>query len=111
MLNQIKMLLEEQKAEDIRFFDMRTRSPLADWFVVVTGAAGRHLDAMAESIRVTFKGARRRSIEGMGTTGWVLVDLGDVVVHLMTAARRAEIDLDGLWSAFLAAREENKPEE
>jgi len=104
MLNEIIALIEEQKAEEIRVFDMRTRSPLADWFVVATGAAGRHLDAMAESIRMAFKGARRRSIEGMGDTGWVLIDLGDVVVHLMTAPRRAAIDLDGLWSAFLAAK-------
>jgi len=106
--DRVVKILEENKAEEISVYDVSTISPLADAFVVATGVAARHLDALAEALRFEFKGAHRRNIEGDGTAGWVLVDLGDIVAHLLTAERRRELDLDGLWAATIAARERGK---
>lgn len=94
----VVQMLEDAKAVGIELFDM-SGSPLADWFVVATGEADRHIDAMAESLRFRFKSSTRHTIEGQGSSGWVLIDLGDIVVHLLTASRRRAIGLDELWAA------------
>lgn len=107
-LESIIATLEDYKGRDVRVYDVSGSSIMADSFVVATGDADRHLDAMAEAIRVRFKAAPRRSIQGQSRSGWILVDLGDVVVHLFTEAQRAYYDLDALWNATARERERNR---
>ena len=91
-------VLADLKAVDVRRYDARSNSALADWVVIATGEADRHLEAMAGALRARFKGRMRLTREGEGESGWVLVDLGDIVVHLFTAGRRSHYDLDGLFA-------------
>jgi len=97
-------ILEDYKATDIREYDISERTALADWFVIATGEADRHIEAMAEGLRMAFKDAPGRAREGSGESGWLLVDLGDVIVHLFTVAQRQYYDLDQLWLAVAQGR-------
>jgi ribosome-associated protein len=68
--------------------------------VVATGTSQRHLGAMADKLTQRLKEAGRRDVgtEGAGDTGWVLIDAGDVIVHLFRAETRAFYDLEKLWT-------------
>lgn len=90
-------LLADQKAVDVRVYEAPQSGILVDRVIVATGEAGRHIEAMADSLRRRFKGAGRCSIEGNGSSGWVLVDAGEIVVHLFMPDRRGFYDLDSLW--------------
>lgn len=92
-------ILERYKARSISIYDVGRYSVIADWFVIATGDADRHLDAMAAELRSRFKAEQRRTIEGRGETGWILVDLGDIVVHLFTETTREYYALDAFWNA------------
>lgn len=96
--------LEDLKGLDITCFDLAGRSILADAVILATGEAGRHIQAMADALRARSKHLARHAIEGQGESGWVLVDLGDVVVHLMTADRRAFYDLDTIYRSLTRQR-------
>ncbi len=73
---------------------------IADWFVITTGTSSRHLRAMAERVCSTLAECGRRplGVEGGNDDGWLLIDYGEVVVHLMSADSRALYDLESLWS-------------
>lgn len=96
--------LEDLKALEVTRYDLAGRSVLADAVILATGEAGRHIQAMADSLRARSKHLARHAIEGQGESGWVLVDLGDVVVHLMTADRRAFYDLDTIYQSLTRER-------
>jgi ribosome-associated protein len=89
--------LNDLKAEDVRVYETPPMGILVDRVIVASGDASRHLDAMADALRLRLKGAGRCAIEGDGNSGWVLVDAGELVVHLMTHDRRHYYDLDSLW--------------
>ena len=91
--------LEAKKAEDILLLDLQKVASFTDFFILCTGTSDRMLDALAEatldSIR---KQHRKRGIrEGEARDGWVVVDFGDVVVHLFSAEQRRYYDLEELW--------------
>jgi ribosome-associated protein len=89
--------LSDFKAEDVRVYEPAPTGIVVDRVIVASGDASRHLDAMAAGLRTRFKGAGRCAIEGDGISGWVLVDAGPLVVHLMTPDRRHYYDLESLW--------------
>lgn len=92
-------MLEERKGMDILLLDIRAITILADYFVICTANSERHLRALAEDLPRQLKGDIDRpiGIEGEPESGWVLIDCGDVVVHLFSADRRVFYDLEGLW--------------
>jgi ribosome-associated protein len=92
-------LLEERKADDIVVLQVEPLTSIADYFVIATGRNQRQLRAMAAQLR---EGMGRLGITPLGTegtaeAGWILVDLGDVIVHLFDPARRLLYDLEVLW--------------
>ena len=92
--------LDDDKAEDIVTIDLVGRSSLCDAIVVATGRSSRHVAALAENLarklkEFGFGGAR---IEGLPQGDWVLIDAGDVIVHIFRAEVRAYYDLEGMWS-------------
>ncbi len=93
--------LEDLKAVDMTVLDVRGKSSVTDYMIVVSGTSSRHLKALANSVVVESKkaGYTPLGIEGADTGEWVLVDLGDVVVHVMTVAIRDFYQLEKLWSA------------
>lgn len=93
--------LEDLKAIDIQQVDVSGQSPLADLFVVATGNSTRHVKSMAEKLTLKAKAAGNQplGIEGEREGEWVLVDLNDVIVHLMLPQTRAFYNLEKLWEA------------
>ena len=93
-----KAALEDVKAQDIQVIDVREKHSLTDYMIIATGTSNRQINAMAEKVReaVKAKGAQPLGEEGKGDSDWVLLDLNDVIVHMMTAARQF-YDLERLW--------------
>ena len=96
--------LEDAKANDIRQLDVRGLTDITDWMVVASGTSTRHVLALADHVRTQVKaqGLSPIGTEGESGSDWVLLDLGDVVVHLMLPDARGFYDLEGLWDDRLS---------
>lgn len=92
--------LEEIKAKDIVTLDVTALTDIMDNLVVASGSSNRQVKALADNVveRCKNAGYRPLGVEGMEGAEWVLVDLGDVVVHLMLPETRAFYELEKLWS-------------
>ena len=93
--------LEDVKAQDIRVFDTSGLSDLFDRVVIATGSSNRQTRSLARSVQadVEANGGEVISIEGLETGEWVLVDCGDVIVHILQPMLRAYYQLEGMWGA------------
>ena len=92
--------LDDDKAEDIVTIDLEGRSSLADALVIATGRSSRHVASIAEHLARKLKeaGYGTRPIDGAAQGDWVLVDAGDVIVHIFRPEVRSYYDLEGMWS-------------
>lgn len=93
--------LEEHKAHDIKVIDVTGQNPLTDQFVIASGNSTRHVKAMAGKLVEVAKaaGVPPIGVEGEREAQWVLVDLNDIIVHLMLPQARAFYNLEKLWEA------------
>lgn len=91
--------LEDLKAKDISVIDVRGRTSITDFMVIASGTSNRHIKSLADNVVVETKeaGVRAGGVEGGATSDWILVDLGDVVVHVMMPATREFYDLERFW--------------
>lgn len=93
-------IITEQKGENILLLDIRDISILADYFVITSTTSDRQAKAILDDVRDKVKqgtDARLLHIEGEATSGWVLMDYGDVVVHIFSQEMRGYYNLEGLW--------------
>ena len=92
-------LLSDKQAEDILLLDISKVASFADFFVIASAPSNRQLDAMLDSVNqgLSSNGLRPAGSEGDAASGWVLLDYGDVIVHLFGTEQRAYYDLEGLW--------------
>ena len=106
LLTRIVKSLEDDKAEDVVTIPLSGRSSLADALVIATGRSARHVTAIAEHLARKLKeaGYGTRPVDGAGSGDWVLVDAGDVIVHVFRPEVRAYYDLEGMWSVAEPAR-------
>ena len=90
----------DKKAESPVVLDVRGLSGVADYFVLLSAESDRQAAAVADAVddRLTAMGAQRLGAEGRSGGGWVLLDFGDVVVHVMSPEARGFYDLEGLWA-------------
>ena len=104
----IKKLLDEKKAEDVEVIDLRDRTLIADYFVVCSGTSNTHIKAVADGLIVDGKlqCLKKEHVEGYAQAKWVLVDYGDIVVHIFAREEREFYDIESLWKAT-AVRLEN----
>jgi ribosome-associated protein len=100
LLKRILVSLDDDKAENIVTIDLEGRSALCDAAVIASGRSSRHVSAMADHLARKLKegGYGTRPINGQGQGDWVLVDAGDVIVHLFRPEVRDYYDLEGMWS-------------
>jgi ribosome-associated protein len=100
LLQRILASLDDDKAENIVTIDLEGRSALCDAAVIASGRSSRHVGAMAEHLarRLKDAGYGTRPINGQGQGDWVLVDAGDVIVHIFRPEVRDYYDLEGMWS-------------
>jgi len=101
--------LDDLKGQDIVCLDVRELTSVCDYMIVVTGTSNRHIKALTDELikKVKQSGGVVYGTEGQNQAEWVLVDLGDVVMHAMLAATRELYDLEALWS-ITAERAENE---
>jgi len=93
-------LLVEKKATEVVLFNVYQKSSYADVILLASGESAPHLASLSKQLWESLKKDKQRplSVEGSGNTSWVLMDFGDVVVHLFLPPIRTLYDLDGLWS-------------
>jgi ribosome-associated protein len=92
---------EENHGRAIVILDLRQLTPIFDYFVIATGTSRRQLHAMAEDIDHVLEdelGDRRMSREGYDESRWILLDYGNVMIHLFDDETRGYYDLEGLWA-------------
>ncbi|HVZ99695.1 MAG TPA: ribosome silencing factor [Caulobacterales bacterium] len=92
--------LEDDKAEDIVALDIKGKSSFADMLVVASGRSQRHVGALADHVMRKLKeaGAKDVRVEGLPHCDWVLVDAGDVVVHLFRPEVRSFYNIEKIWA-------------
>jgi ribosome silencing factor RsfS/YbeB/iojap len=95
--------LEADKAEEVVVLDLTGKAAFADRMVIASGLAGRQIQAMAEHVvdKLEKQGLRGIRIEGLGASDWVLIDAGDLVVHLFRPEARALYALEKMWGVAL----------
>lgn len=90
----------DKKGSDITLLDLREQAVFADYFLICNGENDRQLRAMATSITQDAKQKAKaiaNAVEGSSESGWLLVDFGDLLVHLFSPDKRHFYDLEGLW--------------
>jgi ribosome-associated protein len=98
--------LEDLKAEDITVLDVKGKTTVTDWIIIASGSSSRHVKSIANNVVAEAKKADRPplGVEGENDGEWVLVDLGDVIVHVMQRQIREFYDLESLWSVDTIAQ-------
>jgi len=106
-------ILDEAKAQDIRSLDVRKLTDIADYMLIASGTSTRHVSATADRVvdGMRTHGLRPIGVEGQRDGEWVLVDFGDVIVHVETAQTRDFYNLEELWSAEMVAAAEAQDED
>ena len=94
-------VLSDKQAEDILLLDIRDVASFADYFVIASAPSARQIQAILDGIDESLHqdGVSPMGREGEADSGWVLLDYGDVIVHLFAPEEREYYDLEGLWSA------------
>ena len=103
----VQSALEDAKAVDVTAIDVRDKTTITDYMIVASGNSTRHVKTLSDAVveRSKENGAAVLGVEGQGDAEWMLVDLADVLVHLMLPRTRAFYALEKLWSVEPAAAE------
>ncbi len=99
LLDAALKILDERLAEDIVSIALKGRSSIADYLIIASGRSSRQVAALADHLREAFTklGLRQVRVEGKAQGNWVVVDTGDVVIHLFLPEVRKYYDIDSLW--------------
>jgi ribosome-associated protein len=94
--------LEDVKGKDITCIDVSALTNITDHMVIVSGTSNRHVKSLADNVvtKAKERGCRPIGVEGDDVAEWILVDLGDVVVHAMLPKTREFYDLERLWTSY-----------
>ncbi|MGR8932222.1 MAG: ribosome silencing factor [Gammaproteobacteria bacterium] len=100
LLKLVENELDERKAHQIKTLDVRGKTSITDYMVIATATSSRHAQSLCEYVveKVKENGMQPLGVEGQPGSDWVLLDLGDVVVHVMTGHAREFYQLEKLWS-------------
>lgn len=101
MKQEITRALEDAKGQDIRTLDVRGVTDFTDYMIIASGTSSRHVQTLADKVReqLRARGVRPVGSEGESTGDWVLIDFGDVVVHVMRPQVRDFYNLEKLWGS------------
>jgi ribosome-associated protein len=97
--------LDDMKAEDTITIDLRGKSSIADYMIVTTGRANRHVGAIAENVvkELGEAGMKGVHVEGLPNCDWVLIDTGDIIVHVFRPEVRTFYSLEKMWAPVRSA--------
>lgn len=101
----VQARLEDDKSEDVVSIDLRGKTSIADFMVVASGRSQRHVGATAEHLIEALKaaGVRQIRVEGQPACDWVLIDAGDVIVHIFQPEVRSFYNIEKMWSGTARA--------
>lgn len=99
LLNKMITLLEDKKAIELITLDIKEQSTLADYFIIVSGTSNTHIKALADNVEVELKkeDVYPNKIEGYNSE-WILMDYGDIVIHIFTESERQNYNLEELYT-------------
>ena len=99
LANRIAKQLDEKKASDVAIINISQKASFADYFVLASGGSDRQMGALVEVVEDLLEpeGIFPKNIEGKKTSGWILMDYGDVVVNVMTAEMREKYNIERIW--------------
>ena len=97
--NKEQIALEDRKAEDVKIIDIREISPVADYFVIADGTNQNQIQAMRDACEEALykAGLKTKQIEGNSSSTWILMDYGDIIVHIFSKEDRLFYDLERIW--------------
>lgn len=109
LLESLLTVLDDGKAKDILQMDVREKTSMTDYMVIASGTSGRHVKALAQAV---IEKAKEQGVQPLGSEGievgeWALIDLEDVIVHVMQEETRSFYDLERLWQGA----EQNRAEQ
>ena len=109
LLKEIIEALESVKAEELISLDVKEKSSITDFLVIATGASTAHLKGLADKVHFDLKkkGVQPLGVEGMVQGDWLLLDYNDIIVHLFTSERRAEVKMEDLFENGHPDRDED----
>lgn len=93
-------LLNSKKAEDIVVIDIAEKSSFSDFLVVASGTSDRHIESLIDDVEdlAAQDGVPTKGIEGKNGTGWILLDLGDVIVNIFSREMRSKYNIEKVWA-------------
>ncbi|MBD88672.1 MAG: ribosome silencing factor [Rhodospirillaceae bacterium] len=96
-------MLQDDKAEDVTVLDLIGKTSIADHMIIASGRSARHVTAIADHIidRLKEAGVDNVSVEGRQQADWILLDVGDVIIHLFRPEIRAFYNLEKMWAVPL----------
>ncbi len=103
LADQILSVLEENSAQDTIQIDIRGKSSVADFMIVTSGRSNRHVGALSDYVQKFLRefGHQRLGVEGKEANDWVLIDVGDVILHIFRPEVRAFYNIEKIWSVPL----------
>lgn len=98
--------LDDDKAQDIVIIDLKDKSSVADTMIVASGRSHRHVGALADHLQRMLKeaGAGKARVEGLPHCDWVLIDAGDIIIHLFRPEVRQFYNIEKIWSVEVPSR-------
>ncbi len=100
LLKVVEKVVDERKGQNVTVLDVRDKTTITDYMILVTGTSDRHARSLCQYVAEKVKelGISHPGFEGQEGSDWVLLDLGDVILHVMTAQAREFYQLEKLWS-------------
>ncbi len=94
--------MDADKADDIVSVDLKDQSAVADYIIVASGTSSKHVSAIAKKLKenLEIRGLKGIRIEGLAQSDWVVIDAGDVIVHLFRPEVRGFYNIEKMWGAF-----------
>ncbi len=99
LLQKIVKILDNKKGINIKYMEIKDVTTIADYFVITSGTSSTHIKSLADNVEYELKkdGIYPNKIEGYETGTWILMDYGDVVVHIFTEKERENYKIEELW--------------
>ena len=100
LVNLVVKTLDDAKAEDITVLDLKGQTALADYFIIASGTSSRHISALADYLEKAIKQTGHKAFfDGKNASGeWVVVDIGDIIIHLFQPQTRELYEIEKMWS-------------
>ena len=105
LVDRVVHWLDDAKAEDVVVIDLKGKTSIGDFMLIATGRSDRHVNAVAEQLLQHLKdaGCERVRVEGQPQCDWVLIDTGDIIVHVFQPEIRSFYNLEKMWTAHSGA--------